>query len=301
MNHLSAIIRGLGAIGLAVALAAGPADRAVALPRPPGDDNGPGQEETPPDDATDSDSIAISADSVVATVRILYNGQRQLAVVEWGDGATTVSCPPDGTGPVSAGCRPVPVPPEPAGVIELRHTYTPATSGAPFTAAITVRHGSMSRTVGLPITPRYRVTQSQAIFKPLVSDCDTSVELENEWWIKRTGGGLPDAPWRFDWIGDIGYPLVDSGFSVVGTAATLGRVEYEVVEQDLLFDDLGGSGWIDLAPGLGSRSVRLSYQQFSPGYTTPCLAEITADITVQIVEPAPHNGNQPGGGPVAHQ
>ena len=299
MSHARAIIQGLSAIGLAVALATTSAAPATALPRPPDDGSGPGPGDTPPDPAERA-TIDVSADSVVATVQINYSGQRQLAVVEWGDGTTTVSCPPDGTGPITAGCRPVPAPPEPAGVIELRHTYTPSANGAPFTAAITVRHDGVSRTVGLPITPRYHVTQSRAVLTPTESDCDTGVEVNSEWLVTRAGGGLPDAAWRFDISGTYGYPLEDSGFSIVGTAATLGEVEYTVVEEDFLLDDIGGSGWIDLKPRLGSRSVRLAYTDFVV-FPSVCRAVITADVTVEIIEPTPHTGNQPGGGPVAHQ
>jgi hypothetical protein len=247
----------------------------VPIERPTTTRPGPTPTTEPPRPLT---SFIVTTDSVVATAVVQYDGAPGLVTVAWGDGTTSTDDPYD---PIDE-TRPNPSP-QPLGVVVLQHVYTPPPSGAAFTANVTAQYGGDTSTVAVTVTPRFRVTQYAATFRPL-TQCDTEPELYDEWLISRDGPPAAVRTWDFDWIGQVPYTLPDSVLSFDLVAGADVQVGYTVTEHDLLVDDQGGQRTIDFDPALGSRSVRLTYYEFLPD-VSPCNVEIRADVNVTLLEP----------------
>jgi hypothetical protein len=241
-------------------------------------------------------SLGVTTDSVVATATIHYNGSPGVVTVQWGDGAVNSRDP---NAPVDSP-RPNPNP-DPPGTITFKHTYAPPSDGAAFAAGVTAQIGAESQAVAVQVTPRYRVTQYQASLTPTLP-CDTVLEQYTEWRVVRRGASLAYKTWEFDlweptaWVGDYPgqtYSLPDSIVTFEGTIDQAESIRYQVTEVDPILDQVGGTLSIDLDPLLGSRSVILSYRDFS--VYGNCRAEIRADINVTLLKPGL------GGGPIASQ
>jgi len=290
-------------------VAAATAIPAWAMP-PPGADPPPDRPPRTPTTTTPPtttprvlDTLVVDTDSVVATATIRYNGAPGTVTVDWGDNTVSSRDPND----PSDGPRPDPNP-DPPGTITFRHAYAAPASGAAFTTAITARIGAESVTHAVVVSPRFRVTQYQARFRP-VAPCDLLIEDHTEWRIVRDdGNGNEDRRWEFDllephaWVGDYPgttYELPGSSYSyettVHGYATTPRKIRYRISELDVGFDAWPGNVFIDLDPGLGSRSEVRSVGLFEVPVATDCAAEIRADVGVTLLKPGL------GGGPVAHQ
>jgi hypothetical protein len=296
---------------LAVAVVAGAGSSAAALPPDPGEDpsDGPIERPTPPRPTPPPrqiESFSVSADSVVATATLHYNGDPSAATVLWGDGTSTSRCPAGEEGPIHSGCMPNPFDTgDPAGIIVLKHRYAAPANGATFTVAITAKLGAESQTVAIGVTPRYKVTVSDIEFSPL-DHCDTPVEQETEWQVSRAvfdqnGSAIvPRREWNFEHFvtnpleAHIGWlpqfvVMPGSGFSVQLKASDHPELALFATELDPVLDDVMQQRYLDLNPLDGTRSVSLqTVEGFDPDYS--CRAEYQFEVDVRVLEPGLDGG-----------
>jgi len=306
--------RGLTAGFLAVAVAASIVGPAAATTPQPGEDPGgdPIERPTPTRPAPTPrriESFSVSADSVVATATLRYNGDSGAATVLWGDGTSTSLCPAGQEGPLHSGCMPNPFDSgSAAGTLVFKHRYAAPANGAPFTVVITGKLGGESQSIAIGVTPRYKVTVSDIEFSPL-EHCDTAAEEETEWKVGRTVQDqngtfiVPFREWTFDhfvtnprvvvqpWSLPQFVVLPGSGFSVELKASDHPDIVITATELDLSVDDQLIAIGLGLNPLYGSYSVdEVLHDANSNAYQWDCSAEYRFDVDVRLLEPGLDRG-----------
>lgn len=242
--------------------------------------------------------FTITTDSVVGTATVRYGGSG-IVSVRWGDNQRSTynsSSPmPDGSITPSA------------GQVVFKHVYD-LPDGQPLSTVATasVESGGTIDFESRPVTvtPRFLVSQYQALFTPL-NHCDTAVEEYTEWRISQRIDGTTVKTWWQDRDTGVGLTGAETGGvqpdfrplegSIVHREMVMAdaRVDmsYEVTELDEAFDDQAGVKHFEMHPSIAPSSHTLDFAG------DDCRAQVKTDTDVRLLKP----GLGSAGGPVASQ